>query len=85
MNKTQTPSARCSMHRLMTLAAALIAALTAPIAGTMAAARAGTPMPNNSEMTRFWKEMEVSRPNITQGRELTKDGLDKAAQRIRSR
>jgi len=53
------------------------------IAGTMAAAQAGTPMPNNPEMTRFWSGMAAALQNITQGRETVKDGLDRAAKRIK--
>lgn len=53
------------------------------IAGTMAAAQSGTPMPNNPEMTRFWTGMQAALLNITQGRETVKDGLDRAAKRIR--
>jgi len=53
------------------------------IAGTMAAAQAGTPMPNNPEMTRFWSGMQAALQNITQGRETVKDGLDRAAKRIK--
>ncbi|WP_018609809.1 maltose/maltodextrin ABC transporter substrate-binding protein MalE [Uliginosibacterium gangwonense] len=52
------------------------------IAGTMAAAQAGTPMPNNPEMTRFWTAMQAALQNITQGRETVKDGLARAAKRI---
>lgn len=53
------------------------------IAGTMANAQAGTPMPNNPEMTRFWSGMEAALQNITQGRETVKEGLDRAAKRIK--
>jgi maltose/maltodextrin transport system substrate-binding protein len=53
------------------------------IAGTMAAAQSGTPMPNNPEMTRFWSSMAAALQNITQGRETVKDGLDRAAKRIK--
>jgi maltose/maltodextrin transport system substrate-binding protein len=53
------------------------------IAGTMAAAQSGTPMPNNPEMTRFWSGMQAALQNITQGREGIKDGLDRAAKRIK--
>lgn len=52
------------------------------IAGTMAAAQSGTPMPNNAEMTRFWTAMQAALLNITQGRETVKVGLDRAAKRI---
>ncbi|WP_374398648.1 maltose/maltodextrin ABC transporter substrate-binding protein MalE [Niveibacterium sp.] len=53
------------------------------IAGTMAAAQAGSPMPNNPEMTRFWTAMQAALQNITQGRESVKDGLARAGKRIR--
>ena len=53
------------------------------IAGTYAAAQSGTPMPNNPEMTRFWSAMQAALLNITQGRETVKDGLDRAAKRIK--
>jgi maltose/maltodextrin transport system substrate-binding protein len=52
------------------------------IAGTMAAAQAGEPMPNNLEMPRFWSAMQAAMQNITQGRESVKEGLDRAAARI---
>ena len=52
------------------------------IAGTMAAAKSGTIMPNNSEMARFWTVMLAALQNITQGRETVKQGLDRAAKRI---
>jgi maltose/maltodextrin transport system substrate-binding protein len=53
------------------------------IAGTMQAAQSGTPMPNNAEMTRFWTVMSAAMQNITQGREPVKQGLDRAAERIK--
>jgi len=53
------------------------------IAGTMAAAQSGTPMPNNPEMARFWTSMLAALQNITQGREGVKEGLDRAAKRIK--
>ncbi|WP_341676806.1 maltose/maltodextrin ABC transporter substrate-binding protein MalE [Niveibacterium sp. SC-1] len=53
------------------------------IAGSMAAAQAGSPMPNNPEMTRFWTGMQAALQNITQGRETVNDGLARAAKRIR--
>lgn len=53
------------------------------IAGTYAAAQSGTPMPNNPEMTRFWTAMLAALQNITQGREGVKDGLERAAKRIK--
>lgn len=53
------------------------------IAGAMAAAQTGTPMPNNPEMGRFWSAMQAALQNITQGRESVKDGLDRAAKRIK--
>jgi maltose/maltodextrin transport system substrate-binding protein len=49
----------------------------------MAAARSGTPMPNIAEMTRFWATSTAALQNIGQGRETVKEGLDRAAQRIR--
>jgi maltose/maltodextrin transport system substrate-binding protein len=52
------------------------------IAGTMAAARAGSLMPNNPEMAGFWTAMLAALENITQGRETVKEGLDRAAKRI---
>ena len=39
------------------------------IAGSMAAVRAGSLMPSNPEMTRFWTAMQAALQNITQGRE----------------
>ena len=53
------------------------------IAGTMAAAKSGSPMPNNPEMARFWTVMLAALQNITQGRETAKEGLDRAAKRIK--
>jgi len=53
------------------------------IAGSMAAAQAGSPMPNNPEMTRFWTAMQAALQNITQGRETVKEGLARAGARIR--
>jgi maltose/maltodextrin transport system substrate-binding protein len=53
------------------------------IASSMAVAQTGTPMPNNAEMARFWSAMEAALQNITQGRETVKEGLDRAAKRIR--
>jgi len=53
------------------------------IAGTMAAARAGSLMPNNPEMSRFWTVMLAALQNITQGRETVKEGLDRAVKRIK--
>jgi maltose/maltodextrin transport system substrate-binding protein len=53
------------------------------IAGTMAAARSGSLMPNNPEMARFWTVMLAALQNITQGRETVKEGLDRAAKRIK--
>jgi maltose/maltodextrin transport system substrate-binding protein len=49
----------------------------------MAAAQSGTPMPNNPEMARFWTSMLAALQNITQGRETPKEGLDRAAKRIK--
>jgi len=53
------------------------------IAGTMDAARSGSLMPNNPEMSRFWTVMLAALQNITQGRETVKEGLDRAAKRIK--
>jgi maltose/maltodextrin transport system substrate-binding protein len=53
------------------------------IAGTMAAAKSGSLMPNNPEMARFWTVMLAALQNITQGRETVKEGLDRAAKRIK--
>jgi len=53
------------------------------IAGSMAAAQAGSPMPNNPEMARFWTAMQAALQNVTQGRETVNDGLARAAKRIR--
>ncbi|WP_035053150.1 maltose/maltodextrin ABC transporter substrate-binding protein MalE [Andreprevotia chitinilytica] len=53
------------------------------IEGTMAAARAGTPMPSAPEMPRFWTAMKAALENITQGRESVQAGLDRAAKRIK--
>jgi maltose/maltodextrin transport system substrate-binding protein len=53
------------------------------IAGTMAAAKSGSLMPNNPEMSRFWTVMLAALQNITQGRETAKEGLDRAVKRIK--
>ena len=53
------------------------------IAGTMAAAKSGSLMPNNPEMARFWTVMLAALQNITQGRETPKEGLDRAVKRIK--
>jgi maltose/maltodextrin transport system substrate-binding protein len=53
------------------------------IAGTMAAARSGSLMPNNPEMSRFWTVMLAALQNITQGRETVKEGMDRAVKRIK--
>ena len=52
------------------------------IAGSMAAVRAGTLMPSNPEMTRFWTAMQAALQNIMQGREPVAGGLQRAAARI---
>ncbi|MBT0570877.1 maltose/maltodextrin ABC transporter substrate-binding protein MalE [Curvibacter sp. CHRR-16] len=52
------------------------------IAGAMATAQSGTPMPNIAEMTRFWTAMSAALQNITQGRESVSNGLNRAAKRI---
>ncbi|KPC50641.1 maltose/maltodextrin ABC transporter substrate-binding protein MalE [Amantichitinum ursilacus] len=53
------------------------------IAGTMAAARAGTPMPSAPEMPRFWTAMKAAIENVTQGRQTAPVALDQAAKRIK--
>lgn len=53
------------------------------IKATMASAQAGSPMPNNPEMGRFWSSMNAALQNVTQGRQTPKDGLDAAAKRIK--
>jgi maltose/maltodextrin transport system substrate-binding protein len=53
------------------------------IAGTMAAAKSGSIMPNNPEMSRFWTVMLAALQNITQGRETPKEGLDRAVKLIK--
>jgi len=50
--------------------------------GSMAAVRAGTLMPSNPEMTRFWTAMTAALQNIMQGREGVQAGLERAAARI---
>ncbi|MFC4157743.1 maltose/maltodextrin ABC transporter substrate-binding protein MalE [Chitinimonas lacunae] len=50
---------------------------------TMASAQAGSPMPNNPEMGRFWSSMNAALQNVTQGRQSPKEGLDAAAKRIK--
>ena len=52
------------------------------IAGSMAAVRAGTLMPSNPEMTRFWTALSAALQNIMQGREDVASGLARAAARI---
>ena len=52
------------------------------IAGSMAAVRAGSLMPSNPEMTRFWTAMQAALQNIMQGREEVTGGLARAAARI---
>ena len=52
------------------------------IAGSMAAVRAGSLMPSNPEMTRFWTAMQAALQNIMQGREDVAGGLARAATRI---
>ena len=53
------------------------------IQATMLSAQAGAPMPSNTEMGKFWSSMAPALQNITQGKEKVKEGLDKAAQRIK--
>ncbi|MCW7540936.1 maltose/maltodextrin ABC transporter substrate-binding protein MalE [Aquabacterium sp. A7-Y] len=52
------------------------------IQATMASAQAGAPMPNNTEMGRFWASMNSALQNITEGRQSPKEALDAAAKRI---
>lgn len=52
------------------------------IAGTLASAEAGEPMPNIPEMGRFWSAMEVALENLTSGRQSPEEALDAAAERI---
>lgn len=52
------------------------------IAGSMAAVRAGTLMPSNPEMTRYWTAMTAALQNILQGREDAATGLARAQARI---
>ena len=54
----------------------------ANIAGTLASAEAGEPMPNIPEMGRFWSAMEVALENLTSGRQSPDEALDAAAERI---
>ena len=49
---------------------------------SMASAQAGTIMPNNPEMGRFWASMVSALTNMTEGRQSPKDALDNAAKRI---
>ena len=49
---------------------------------TMASATAGTIMPNNPEMGRFWASMVSALTNMTEGRQQPKEALDNAAKRI---
>ena len=52
------------------------------IAATIAAAEAGTPMPSNPEMGKFWAAMEPALAAITNGQQEPQAALDGAAQRI---
>ena len=52
------------------------------IAATIEAAKAGTPMPSNPEMGKFWSAMEPALAAITNGQQEPKAALDGAAQRI---
>ncbi|MFZ2989286.1 maltose/maltodextrin ABC transporter substrate-binding protein MalE, partial [Ideonella sp.] len=52
------------------------------IAGTYAAAVAGSTMPNIPDMARFWSAMNAAVQNIAQGREAVRPGLARAAQRV---
>ena len=53
------------------------------IAGTYAAAQAGSIMPNIPEMARFWSAMNAAVQNIAQGREEVGPGLARAQRRVR--
>ena len=53
------------------------------IAGTYAAAQAGSIMPNIPEMARFWSAMNAAVQNIAQGREDVRAGLARAQRRVR--
>ena len=52
------------------------------VAATIEAAKAGTPMPSNPEMGKFWSAMEPALSAITNGQQDPKAALDGAAQRI---
>lgn len=54
------------------------------IQATMQSAQAGAPMPSNPEMGKFWSSMATALQNITQDRESAKEGLNKAADRIKN-
>ena len=49
---------------------------------SMASAKAGTVMPNNPEMGRFWAAMVSGLTNMTEGRQTPKEAMDAAAKRI---
>ena len=53
------------------------------VAGTYAAAEAGSIMPNLPEMARFWTAMNAAVQNIAQGREEVRAGLARAERRVR--
>lgn len=54
----------------------------AKIAATMENVKAGTLMPNNPEMGKFWDAMGPALENATQGRQKPKEALDAAYKRI---
>jgi maltose/maltodextrin transport system substrate-binding protein len=49
---------------------------------SQASAQAGTVMPNNPEMGRFWASMVSALTNMTEGRQSPEDALNAAAKRI---
>ena len=49
---------------------------------SMASAKAGTVMPNNPEMGRFWAAMVSGLTNMTEGRQSPKEAMNAAAKRI---
>lgn len=52
------------------------------VAGTLAAATLGQPMPNIPEMARYWTAMNAAVQSVTQGRETVDDALARAARRV---
>ncbi|WP_410499561.1 maltose/maltodextrin ABC transporter substrate-binding protein MalE [Chitinibacter sp. S2-10] len=55
------------------------------IVATMASAKAGHLMPNVPEMGRFWAALKSALPNVMKGSQTPKQGLDTAAERIRTK